>query len=109
MNKGIKLAVIAVFVLLVGCKEKGHDFVGHWTNIKEPTTSYLDISYSDSVYHVNVSSLDRYLTMKVQVNRLEAQAMSESVLTIHTGLGNVDMRLENNHIFFEHDVYQKTE
>lgn len=108
MKKAIKLAVVAAFFVLVGCKDKGSEFVGHWADVKDPNNSYLDISYSDGVYHVNVSSLDRYLTMKVQVNRLEAQAMSDSVLTIHTGFGNVDMRLENEKIYFEQDVYQKS-
>lgn len=107
MENMIKLVAIAAFVLLVGCKDKGHEFIGHWANVKDPTNSYLDISFSDGIYHVDVSSFDPYLTLKVQTNKLEAQAMSENVLTIHTAFGGVDMRLESDKIFFEHEVYKK--
>lgn len=106
MKKTNKFALMAVFVLLSGCNDKGHDFVGHWVDVKDPKTSYLDINYSDGIYHVDVSSFDPFLTLKEQVNHLEAQAMSDTVLTIHTGFGNVDMRLEDKKIFFEDHTYQ---
>lgn len=103
----IRIVALAGLFALAGCKDKGKDFVGHWTDIKDPQNSSLDITYSDGVYHVDVNSLDRFLTMKPKVVKLEAQAMSDSVLTIHTGLGNVDMRLEDSKVFFENHTYQK--
>lgn len=102
-----KSLVLVGFIALAGCKDKGKEFVGHWPDVKEPNTSSLDISYSDNIYHVNVNSIDKFLDGKPKVIRLEAQAMSDSVLTIHTGLGSVDMRLEGDKIYFEQHVYQK--
>lgn len=107
VNKTCALFMI-LFIFLSGCKEKGGDFIGHWVDLKNPTTSYLDINFSDGVYHINVNSFDSYLTLKQKVVRLEGVALSESVLTIRTGLGSVDMRLEGDQIFFEHHTYQKT-
>jgi hypothetical protein len=108
MSNIIRFIIFAGILVIAGCKDKGKDFVGHWADVKEPATSYLDITYSDNVYHINVNSIDRFLDMKPKVIRLEAQAMSESVLTIHTGFGNVDMRLEGDKIFFEQHTYQKS-
>ncbi|WP_411566815.1 hypothetical protein ACLIN3_27270 (plasmid) [Pseudomonas orientalis] len=107
INKTCAIFMI-LFFFLSGCKEKGGDFVGHWADVKNPTTSFLDIDYSDGVYHIDVNSFDSYLTLKQKVVKLEGTAMSDSVLTIHAGLGNVDMRLEGDQIFFEHHVYKKT-
>lgn len=107
MRTKTKFIVLAVALALSGCKDKGEKFIGHWQDVKEPDTSYLDITYSDKVYHVNVNSLDVFLDGKPKVIRLEAQAMSDSVLTIHAGLGNVDMRLEDDKIYFEQHIYQK--
>lgn len=109
MKKTAIFGFLAAFVLLSGCNDKGHDFVGHWADVKDPKNSYLDISISDGIYHVDVTKLDRYLTLKPKVNHLEAYAVSEEVLTIHSGLGNVDMRLEDKQIFFENHTYQKTQ
>jgi hypothetical protein len=38
---------------------------------------------------------------------LEGQAVSDTVLTVHAGLGNVDMRLKDDKVFFENHVYQR--
>lgn len=101
------MIILSGILVIAGCNDKGKNFVGHWEDIKEPTTSYLEISFSDNFYHVDVHSIDRFLDMKPKVVRLEAQAMSDSVLTIRTGFGTVDMRLADDKIYFEQHTYQK--
>lgn len=110
MLKQMKAAAGVGFLILglYGCSEpKGSAFQGHWIGKNGNNASVFDIKYSDGVFHIDHHYRNAWLK-KDEVNKLEATASSDDVLAINTGLGSVNMRLENGKLLFENKEYEKT-
>ncbi|EJX5188425.1 hypothetical protein ACGG0V_004563 [Salmonella enterica] len=134
----VKKKISAIFVLifsiitLVGCNDKGHEFIGKWEQLtEEKYPSEIVISYTDSVFHVDVNAFDpdvaqeKYLKVfndymlgksKERPDRskmderdsyrktaYEAKAISDEVLQ---GDG-FSLRLENGRLKYKNEVYVK--
>jgi hypothetical protein len=101
--------IVAFFAVLTGCKDdKGHGFIGHWVGEKAASRKFVDISFSDGVYHVDFSYPDAFSGEKLEVNKLEGVAISESVLMIRAPLGDVSMRLEGDTVSMEDKIFRKS-
>lgn len=131
-----KLLAILVFVFsivtLVGCNDKGQEFIGKWyqlTDDKYP--SDIVISYGDGVFHIDVNAFDpdvaqeKYLKLfndymlgknkerpdRSKMNErdsyrktaYEAKAISDDVLQ---GDG-FSLRLESGRLKYKNEVYVK--
>ncbi|HGG6756247.1 TPA: hypothetical protein ACJG9G_004374 [Salmonella enterica subsp. enterica serovar Java] len=108
--------IIALFAsfLLSGCNDepKGKDFIGHWYEEGNQThPSDIKISYEDGIYHIDVN---RYQTFKIKsddpdykINKLEAKAESDSVLSGHGPMFPYTMRLENGKLNVGNETYVK--
>lgn len=134
MVKKISTMIVLIFsiITLMGCKDKGHEFIGKWEQLtEEKYPSEIVISYADSVYHVDVNALDsdvaqeRYIKVfndymlgkskerpdRSKMNErdsyrktaYEAKAISNEVLQ---GDG-FSLRLENGRLKYKDEVYVK--
>lgn len=109
MSKFATALVISVFSMLTGCGgDKGSGFIGHWVGQAAASRSFLDIKFSEGIYHIDVSYPDPVTGNKLEVNKLEAVAASETVLLIHAPLGDVSMRLEGDTVALEDQVFKKS-
>jgi hypothetical protein len=109
MSKYMIAVLVTIFAILAGCKDdKGHGFIGHWVGEKAAERKSVDISFSDGVYHVDFSYPDAFSGEKVEVNKLEGMAVSDSVLMIHGTFGDVSMRLEGDTVSIEDKTYRKS-
>jgi hypothetical protein len=109
MSKFKIAMLLAAFAILNGCKDdKGSEFVGHWVNQQTSSRSYVDISFSDGIYHIDFASPDPIIGDKIEVDKLEGVSVSESVLMIHAPLGNVSMRLEGDTLSMEDQTFKKS-
>lgn len=110
MPKIINVLSLAAFCLVAGCgEEKGKDFIGHWQGQGSASRSSLDISHTEGSYHIDFSYPDPVIGKKLEVNKLEAVAESDTVLIVHAALGNVTLRLEGDTVSMEDKVFKKTQ
>ncbi|WP_116828446.1 hypothetical protein [Pseudomonas syringae] len=99
---------------LSGCGEdKGQEFVGRWTGENKTRmgkpTYVMDISKDGEVFHINLETtadIVGYGKMKKDLQRLEAKAESDSVLSMAGGLAT--MRLEGKVIHFDGTTYSRS-
>jgi hypothetical protein len=109
MSKYTVFVFVVFFAILTGCKDdKGKGFIGHWVGEKPAARKSVDISFSEGVYHVDFSRPDRVSGEKIEVTKLEAVAISDSVLMIHAPLGDVSMRLEGDTVSIEDRIFKKS-
>jgi hypothetical protein len=109
MSKYMIAVLFTVFAILAGCKDnKGHEFIGHWVDVKKDSRMFVDISFSDGIYHVDFSYPEPVHGEKLEVNKLEGTAVSDSVLMIHAPLGDVSMRLEGDTVSMEDETFKKS-
>ncbi|KGS11459.1 hypothetical protein ALP73_200074 [Pseudomonas coronafaciens pv. garcae] len=100
-------------VALSGCgADKGQEFLGRWTGENKTRmgkpTYIMDISKDGEIFHVNLETtadLVGYGKMEKNLQRFEAKAESDSVLSIAGGLST--MRLEDKVIYFDGTTYTR--
>jgi hypothetical protein len=103
------VTLVAFLSILTGCKDdKGKEFIGHWVSEKPAARKTVDISFSDGMYHVDFSYPDGFSGVKIEVTKLEAVAISDSVLMVHAPLGDVSMRLEGDTVSIEDRTFKKS-
>lgn len=103
-----KLALSLAFVMLAGCGgPKGSGFEGKWTQNVSETPSSLLIKHDGDIYHIDYTSNNPWLK-EYENKKLEASAVSDSVLTIVGSMGTANLRLENGHIYFDDGEYFKS-
>jgi uncharacterized lipoprotein YehR (DUF1307 family) len=102
--------LVAASILVVGINgcdsQKGTAFEGHWEGGTQKAPVTLDIKYSKGVYHVDHSYKTIFMDKPTNV-KLEATAMSDEVLKVSEGFGGLNMRLENGHLYFDNQKYNK--
>lgn len=113
-----KMSAVICLVLfafaLSGCgDDKGQGFVGRWTGENKTRmgkpTYVMDISKDGEVFHVNLETtadVVGYGKMEKDLQRLEAKAESESVLSMAGGLAT--MRMEGNVIYYDNTTYTRS-
>ena len=104
-----KLIVPCLLAVLAGCGgPSGNGFEGKWTQKTKEKPSSLIVHKEGEVFHIdytyNSPQIDEYHTKK-----LEATAVSDSVLTLVGGMGSVNLRLQEGHIYFQDEEYIKAE
>jgi len=102
--------IVPLFALLAlsGCgAPKGSGFEGEWKQNAEKTPSSLLIKREGNIYHVDYTSNNPWL-QEYESKKLEATVVSDSVLTIQGSMGTANLRLENNHIFFDDEEFIKS-
>ncbi|WP_122383901.1 hypothetical protein [Pseudomonas savastanoi] len=113
-KKMTAFSCLVLFALaLSGCFDsKGDGFVGRWTgeNMKRmgKPTYVMDISKDGEIFHVNLETtadIVGYGKMETNLQRFEAKAESDSVLSMASGLAT--MRLEGNVIYFDNTTYTR--
>jgi len=108
MKKTVVATLLLAALQISGCKsDKGDGFVGHWAGEGAAAKSSLDISKEDGVFHIDHHYYNQFMT-RDEVNRLEATPVSDTVLQISTALGNVNVRMEDNAVWFENRKYLKS-
>lgn len=103
-----KLFLPCVIALVAGCGgPSSSGFEGKWVQKSTQKPSSLVLHKDGDVYHVdftyNSPQLDEYHTKK-----LEATVVSDSVLTVSGGMGAVNLRLQDGHIYFQDGEYVKS-
>ncbi|QGG79016.1 hypothetical protein [Pseudomonas syringae] len=113
-----KMSAVICLVLcafaLSGCgDDKGQGFVGRWTGENKTRmgkpTYVMDISKDGEVFHVNLETtadLVGYGKKEKALQRLEAKAESDNVLSMAGGLAT--MRMEGNVIYFDNTTYTRS-
>lgn len=108
-----RMVLLALALVLAGCKDKGEAFVGHWVQVKVKEgkkASSLDIELDDGVFHINykwhtvftATEFDETLREK----KIEAKAESNNVLTVITKFTQT-MKLSGDIISFDNKEFKK--
>lgn len=101
------LAVFGMAAVISGCGgPKGSAFIGHWVGGTEKTPISLDIKYDDGVYHIDRQAKSPF-TGNLDTKRLEATALSDSVLSINMGIAVVNLRMDNGQILMDNKTFTK--
>ncbi|MCD5996964.1 hypothetical protein KDX38_25395 [Pseudomonas sp. CDFA 602] len=111
MSAVICLALFAF--ALSGCgADKGQEFLGRWTGENKTRmgkpTYVMDISKDGEIFHINLETtadIVGYGKMKKTLQRFEAKAESDSVLSMAGGFAT--MRLEGSAIYFDGTTYTR--
>jgi hypothetical protein len=104
-----KLVLPCVIAFVAGCGgPSGSGFEGKWTQKTDEKPSTLLLHKEGEIFHVdytyNSPQIDEYHTKK-----LEATIVSDSVLSVVGGMGSVNFRLQDGHIYFQDDEYVRAE
>ncbi|KAA8689656.1 hypothetical protein [Pseudomonas caricapapayae] len=99
---------------LSGCgADKGQGFVGRWTGENKTRmgrpTYVMDISKDGEIFHVNLETtadIVGYGKMEKNLQRFEAKAESDSVLSMSGGLAT--MRMEGKLIYFDNTTFTRS-
>lgn len=103
-----KLVLIFAVAALAGCGEpKGSGFEGKWSQNTKENPSSLLIKRDGDIYHIDYTSNNHWLN-EYENKKLEASAVSDSVLEIADSMGLANLRLEDGHIFFDDGEYSKS-
>ncbi|AWK15629.1 hypothetical protein REG_1659 [Candidatus Regiella insecticola LSR1] len=102
-----RMVLLALALLLTGCKDKGKAFVGHWveiTNNEHPTD--MKITYDNGVFHIDKNEYYALGLADYKLKKLEATAKSDNVLTVMDRFGKT-MRLNDGVISFDNAEFKK--
>ncbi|MBN4178749.1 hypothetical protein [Pseudomonas savastanoi] len=114
-KKMTAFSCLVLFALtLSGCgADKGQEFVGRWTGENKTRmgrpTYLMDISKDGEIFHVNfetTADIVGYGKMEKKLQRFEAKAESDSVLSMSGGLAT--MRMEGNLIYFDNTTFTRS-
>lgn len=103
-----KIILPFVIAFVAGCGgPSGSAFEGKWVQKTTEKPSSLVVHKDGNIYHVdftyNSPQLDEYHTKK-----MEATVVSDSVLTVSGGMGAVNLRLQDGHVYFQDGEYVKS-
>lgn len=106
--KYTKFVLLCIISFIAGCGgPSGSGFEGKWVQKNNEKPSSLILHKDGEIYHVdftyNSPQLDEYHTKK-----LEASIVSDSVLSLVGGMGAVNFRLQDGHIYFQDGEYVRS-